>query len=484
MRFPFAGTDGPEKKRNEGVSPFGFVPELSDDVEARSFLSHDQMLGNRVHLYAFARFLVVIGMMMGAVFATRVVGVRDLNVAGVIILSVLLTFYNCIVFILIWRHSRADLKEGPDTFWIKMVHATIMLDFLFLTGALWFVGGAKSPFQAFYLFNVILACVLLSRKAAYSHAAFAYCLLAGLIVGQWQGIIPAHYPEGAVMGGSGDQIDARFVLTVLTVHALLFALVCILLTGIMRLQHEGEQKLCEAYVKLGKLSKMRSEFLRIALHNLKSPVSAVTMLLRCMEFESQEGLTQQQKHLIERARIRLDGLKDFMRDLQNLSTLDSGEIQAHFEDVDIVEMIASITEENADLASANAHSLSFEPGEDVPLIRGIDRLLREAIVNLVTNAIKYTPQGGEITVRANSDGALVRIEVQDNGIGISQEDLMKLFDEFVRIERTDTPLGEVEGTGLGLSIVRRIIESHGGTVDVKSEVDVGSKFTITLPAAS
>ena len=127
------------------------------------------------------------------------------------------------------------------------------------------------------------------------------------------------------------------------------------------------------------------------------------------------------------------------------------------------------------------HELLVNVPPGLPPVYGVEWLLHEAIVNFITNAIKYTPDGGKIILRAIDMNDFVRIEVEDNGIGISPEDTKRLFNDFIRIKQKDTPVSNVEGSGLGLAIVKRVIEAHGGTVNVSSRQYKGSTFIIKLP---
>ncbi|MBE9507907.1 MAG: HAMP domain-containing histidine kinase, partial [Chloroflexi bacterium] len=130
-------------------------------------------------------------------------------------------------------------------------------------------------------------------------------------------------------------------------------------------------------------------------------------------------------------------------------------------------------------ATANGLTLRLEPAEGVPLVAGDAALLRQAITNLVDNAIKYTPSGGIVTVGLSVRDEQVMVSVTDTGIGIAPDDQVRLFEKFYRIRRRDT-MG-IPGTGLGLAIVKSIIERHSGKVWVDSELDKGSTFYISLP---
>jgi signal transduction histidine kinase len=146
--------------------------------------------------------------------------------------------------------------------------------------------------------------------------------------------------------------------------------------------------------------------------------------------------------------------------------------------VDLRAIVQEVVEEYADLAQQRRQSLTAELPDSLPPVRGIARLLREALVNYVTNAIKYSGDGRTIVVRVRAQDASLRVEVQDDGPGIPPERQTHLFEEFVRISRGK---GAEAGTGLGLSIVRRIAEAHAGQVGVESTPGQGSCFFLTLP---
>jgi signal transduction histidine kinase len=446
---------------------------------AQSFLLHQHLLGQRLYLYSLARFLVAASIVVGALFAKHVVGIDELPAAGLLKLAGLLALYNLGVFYVV-RSRRRDAPSPAAAHFLRAVlHVSIAADFLFLTVALWLVGGAKSPFQVFYIFNVILACVLLSRRSAYAHALFAYSLLATLVLGQQHGWIPRVFPAGAVSGG--QDLDDRYVVTILAVQGMLFALTTVLLTGLTKLLRQGERRLRRSNAELEQLWNMQRDFSHIAMHNIKAPVHAVVSLLGNLKAGLCGELTEQQAHWVGRCETRLSGLTVFLRDLQKLSSLEPDAIQDQTEPVDVAALLHSLVEENLVLAEQRRHTLTVDVPDGLPPVRAISRLLREAVANFVTNAIKYTPEGGKIVVRAAARRKSVRIEVEDNGIGISQKDQKKLFSEFVRILRPDSATGEVEGSGLGLSIARRIAEVHGGRVELRSALDIGSTFAIEIP---
>jgi signal transduction histidine kinase len=174
----------------------------------------------------------------------------------------------------------------------------------------------------------------------------------------------------------------------------------------------------------------------------------------------------------------------FLKDLQILAFLESDEIESTTETVEMAALLKIAVDENIDGAQLRQQQLRLEIEGALPPFKGIPTLLKEAAANLITNAIKYTPYGGVITVRAHAhpDEGALKVSVEDNGVGISPVDQGLLFHDFGRPgPNRHISTNVMKSTGLGLSIVRRIAELHHGNIAVESELDKGSKFTITLP---
>ncbi len=448
---------------------------------AHVLLLHDRMLGERLYIYSLARFTVVAGMVVGTLFARHAVGVEGLNVGGLLGVAAILFLYNCLVFNRVRLSRSADLLDGTSHALEGILHVTIVIDFLFLTVALWLVGGAQSPFQAFYLFNVIIASVLLSRAAAFVHASVGYVFLAGLVVGEWSGALPVNRPVGAVSGAEG--LDGRYAITLLAVYGMLFILSALTLTSLMELVRAGERTIRKTNEQLQYLSDLRRDFLHVALHDLKAPVGAVSMQLSALESQAPGALTDQQRQIIDRCQARLREQGAFLHDLEILASLDTKDLAAEMRPLDLGDMIRATAEELHDAIAARGHTVTFEVAPNLGPVRGIPRLIREVIANLLTNAAKYTPPGGRIEVHAANTPGGVQIQVRDNGIGITVEDQRRLFREFSRIRTQREDVDQSSSSGLGLSIVRRIVAIHGGQVTVTSTPAEGSTFSVDLPAA-
>ncbi len=442
-----------------------------------SFLISPRFLRARLLVYAFARFAVVAAIIAGAWFAAYVVGIEELPILGLHVLAACLFLFNLGVFsLLYWGLLGVDVSH-----WRLMLimHVTINLDFVFLTAALWLVGGAASPFASFYILHIILAAMLLPREAVFYHALFGYLLFAGLVLSQLFELAPVFMPAGAIV--SDVPISGRYALTVLTVQAILFTVTTLLVSEIATALKKGERALSALNEELVHLSEMRRDFLHIVVHNLKAPAAAATMLLEVVETLWQHDTPENVRTAVARARIRTQDLSNLVHDIQNLAVLESGALRNEEQSVNLNDIARDLAQAYEEPAAQKGQRMEVTLEPSLPDIHAVPRLIREAAVNYVTNAMKYTPEGGRITLRTRSENDEVIFEVLDTGVGIAPEYLSRLFGEFVRAPSYVSGQRPT-GVGLGLSIVKRIVEYYNGRVYVNSEVDKGSVFGFALPA--
>lgn len=456
------------------------APDAAAPTADLAIPDHRRLIGHSFFIYTRVRTAVVITIVVAALFARYLLRMYGLDTQGLVVLAAWIALYNGAAWLFFRRFRDPDRPFDVYRRLLAITGAAVILDFLSLTAAVWFVGGARSPFAAFYLLHIMVSCILLSRKAALSLTAAAYTLLIGLVVVEWTGLAVPHRPIGAVPG-DGPLTD-MYALTLIVVYGMLFILSAILLLGLNRDLRRVERRILLANAELSRLSQLRKDFLHIAAHNLRAPVGAAVMLLQNMRAGLAGETTDKQRDWLDRSLRRLDDLSDFMTNLQTLSALETDIIKTHFMKVDLEEVVRKVVDDYRDVAEAHRHAVEFDVPGPVPFVLGHDRLLREAVINYVTNAIKYTPEGGVITVRVFGLGAMVRVEVRDSGPGIPLEQQARLFQEFVRLADGTGGGAKVKGSGLGLSIVKRIVLAHGGLVGVDSQPGRGSCFYLEIPA--
>ncbi len=456
-------------------------PRISNPGTAE-ILTHRQFLGPRLYLHTWLRLLVALLILGGAAVAHLIIGIEGLPLGALTAVGAAVAGYNAVAWLLAREHRQRERTARTHRRLTLIMEGSIVLDFLALTIAIWLVGGARSPFLIFYLPHVIVSYLNLTRRAAFGFTLLAYGLLVTLVGAEWLGLAPPYLPAGAVEGTG--PLDGRFAMTVVVVYGLLFGFLAFLLTSLTAVLRRGERRIRLANAELMRLSEMRKDFLQTALHNLKSPLGAVTMFLSNLKEGLAGPVAEKQVEWLDRSLHRIEGLSEFLENMQTLASVSAGMIEAEAKEVDVAAILKELVEENQDLAQARGHSLSIKLPRALPPVIGFARLLREAVVNYVTNAIKYTPDGGTIEVRATHHQGIIRIEVEDNGPGISEEDTESLFQEFVRLAREGLPASKENGSGLGLSIVKRIVEAQGGEVGVDAELGKGCTFYMELPVAT
>ncbi|MFQ6050724.1 MAG: MEDS domain-containing protein [Candidatus Hydrothermarchaeota archaeon] len=240
---------------------------------------------------------------------------------------------------------------------------------------------------------------------------------------------------------------------------------------------ESYEKLQVAYDELKELDRIKSDFINIASHELRSPLSAIMGYLTLMETKTE--LDEKQKHYLDIIFRNASLLNELIYKILELSLIESGKIELFKRKSSILKITKEIIEDLEIKAKEKEQEITLEFSEKVPMIK-IDReRIKEVLTNLISNAIKFTPEGGKIKVNIENRKEDVLVSVSDNGPGISEEDQKRIFDRFYKVESSLTR--SVEGTGLGLSIAKGLVELHGGKIWVESELGKGSTFYFTIP---
>jgi signal transduction histidine kinase len=230
---------------------------------------------------------------------------------------------------------------------------------------------------------------------------------------------------------------------------------------------------------LKELDKMKSDFVATVSHDLRSPLSIINGYALLLPEAGKLNETQQEF---------VEGIRHSVARMITLITnlLDLGKIEARVEmemkPCQLVAIINEVVKSLREQARTKEIALQLDLSAKLPLVLGNQVRLDQVVSNLVSNAIKFTPEGGVVTVSAREEKGEVVVEVRDTGIGIAPEDQIHLFEKFYRVSSKET--SEIEGTGLGLAIVKSIIEGHGGRVWVESESGQGSTFGFALPISS
>jgi signal transduction histidine kinase len=295
---------------------------------------HGQLICRSFYVYTRVRTAVVLAVVIAAVFGRHVLGMTAIDVRRLTILAAFIAVYNVVAWFFFRRYRDPDAPAESLAVLLFLTYAAVVLDFIALTIAIWFVGGARSPFTSFYVLHAMVSCTLLPRRAALALTALAYALLVGLVAVEWTGLATPTIPVGAVSGDG--TLDARYAFTILVVNGSLFATSAFLLLEITRSLQHLEQRMRLANGELARLSQQRKDFLNIAAHNLTAPLGAVTMLLDNMRGGLAGETTEKQRDWLDRSLKRLADLSEFMKGIQTLASLESDLIKTQFSRVDLV----------------------------------------------------------------------------------------------------------------------------------------------------
>ena len=235
---------------------------------------------------------------------------------------------------------------------------------------------------------------------------------------------------------------------------------------------ERTAELATANARLTELDQLKSKFVSDVSHELRTPITALSLNVDLLE----HGKPEKREKYMQAIRQQVQREAQLIEDILNLSRLELGADKVQFAPVALNSLIAQIVAVHQPAVDAKNVTLTFTPNSDLPVVRGEENQLAQVITNLIGNAVNYTLTGG-ITVSAVPTEDHVVIEVRDTGLGIAPEDVPHLFERFYRGGRTRN----IRGTGLGLAIAQEIVDLHGGTIDVDSQVGVGTTVTVTLP---
>lgn len=244
----------------------------------------------------------------------------------------------------------------------------------------------------------------------------------------------------------------------------------------------SNRELAEANAKLRELAELKEEFLAVTTHDLRSPLTVISGVISFFSSGRLGELTPEQKNMVAMMERNTQNLIELVNDLLESAKIESGTIQLELADVDLPALITEVCETLEPVAVEKELALEARPMKGLPPVRADRTKLRRALVNLVSNALKFTPKGGRVEISLAREAEFIRVSVSDTGVGISAADLPHLFDKYEQARSRATQ--SEKGTGLGLYITRQLVELHGGEIHVESEIGKGSTFSFTVPVES
>lgn len=447
-----------------------------------SILPVEQTLIERVRWLIRLRWVAAAGVAVTVVFAYGVLRLPleplplSLTVVGILLYNLIFHFHQRRSALI--EPAQARLRGIYQSF-----HAQIALDWIALTVLLHYAGGIENPFLMYFIFHAILAGILLSRRSSYAQAALAILLISLMTLSEATGILP-HSTLGRSFG-FGLHDDPLYIGVLLFVFATTIFLAVYLTTEITTVLRTREREsarldesLREANEALLEKDRARSEYILRVSHDLQSPLAATHSMLSLVIETMSESMPEKGREFLQRSLRRVEGLLRLARGLFDLSRIRASRTLA-IEPIPLKQIVEAAAQDMLMRPGKGGCELTIDIPSSLPFVAGDKDHLEMAFIHLLTNAAQYSLPGVRISVRAHTAGEWMEVTVQDTGIGIPYDEIPRIYEEFYRGSMAKEM--EPSGWGLGLTLVRHIIDRHGGTIRVESEVGKGSRFTLTLP---
>ncbi len=431
---------------------------------------------DRLRWFIRLRWVAAAGVMATVLAARYVFDFDKLAMSSLLILVGVIAALNLIYVGVLTKVFPAGEQMGEKDLRRAYIFAQIqiLLDLVLLTLLLHYSGGLENPFSFFYIFHVIISSILLPRGVAYAYALITVVLYSGLILFEQMGWIPLYPIIEPVQAGN------KYLLGVIFAFGATVFIAAYVTTSIRLQLKQKEEEAERAREELSRLEEKKSAFMRMVSHELRSPIAAIQSSLGVLVNLEDGCMDESTRRSVQRAADRAHGLYRLTRDLlefSRLTTLSPGE--RSFAETDLNKVVKNI--EALYNSQAQDKNLEFrvELPEGAVVTFSDPQSMEQLVDNLVSNAIRYTPEGGKVDLKLGTNGRSASITVSDTGIGIPARDVEKIGEEFYRSENAKK--FAPAGTGIGVRIIKEIVKQHGGRLEIKSEEGKGSTFKVELP---
>ena len=239
------------------------------------------------------------------------------------------------------------------------------------------------------------------------------------------------------------------------------------------------QELAQANEALVRLNKMKSDFVSAVSHELRTPLTSIKGYTALVKAGKLGPVTREQSERLEKINRNTDYLSNLISDLLDIARIEAGRIGMVIRPTDLGRVIDNVLDLLAPQTKEKELRMQVRLAKELPSVPADENHLQRVFINLLSNAIRFTPQKGTLSIRVSPTDSALLVEVADSGIGMPAADVAQLFTEFFRADNVINR--ERKGTGLGLVLVKRIVEAHGGKIAVESEIGKGTTFRFTLP---
>ena len=421
------------------------------------------------------RWIIVVGICITSIFARLVLKI-SLPLTPILFITFCILIFNVVC---IYFQKNVKSYEG-------FANLQISVDWIALVFLVHYTGGTESPVIFYFIFHVIIAAILLSKKDCYLQTGFAALLIISLSILEYFSII--HHVHIQELFPNPVYDNGIYLLSIIFFSITSLYISAYLATSVNSRLRKRENEIltlkndiADAYNKLEAIDREKSEFTYKVTHELRSPLSAIQSLLKSIEEGYAGDISQKAMDLITRSEKRTSFLLTLVNDLLDLV---SGKIgkpkEGDTKSIDINVAVKNTLHLMQEKTKAKNLKIIIKATPEPSYLKIVPDDLDIILTNLIDNSVKYTEQGGTISINSIITNKEIKLEMADTGIGIIKEDLNKIFNEFYRSKNAKAV--ELRGTGLGLSIVKNLIKQYRGSIDVMSEIGKGTTVTISFPA--
>lgn len=373
--------------------------------------------------------------------------------------------------------SVAALALVRDRWVIQLQAVSLVSDTLLLTAAVYFTGGPYSPLVATYIILISVLSLLSNLGITVLMAGFTVLCFSTMVVLIATGVIP----PTPVPGTPGTVPTVGYTLTAILFSIMVVGVPAAFSAATLRMLRAKEADLEKRTAQLITAATQRSQFVASMTHELRTPIHGVQGLADVIAAGVYGPVTDKQKDACSAIKRSAQSLLALVDDVLQLTRAEAGKIDARPGNVNVGELVERVSESVSHMVGTKKLTLETDVERGIGRLHSDERWLAHILVNLIANAVKFTPEGGRVTVRAREAGADIVFEVEDTGIGIAPEEREAIFEPFRQGQRGDEK--GYGGVGLGLALVAKLTELLGARVELESEVNKGSTFRVLVPIA-
>ena len=383
--------------------------------------------------------------------------------------------YITLVSVKLLTNSLAWLALSRDRWVLPTQALNTIADVVLLTAAMYFTGGPYSPLLPTYVIIITVLSLLSNLAVTVMMASLIILSFSAMLTLIATGVLP----PTPVPGSPGNVPTVGYTITAIIYCAIVVGVPAFFAAATLRLLRKKESDLERRTSQLIEAATQRSQFVASMTHELRTPIHGVQGLSDVIAAGVYGPVTDKQKEACASIKRSAQSLLQLVDDVLQLTRAEAGKIDAHAGKVNIAELVERVTASVSWMVGTKKLNLEVALEPDLPSVQSDERWLAHVLVNLIANAVKFTPEGGRVTVRARAVENGVELAVEDTGIGIRPEDREKIFEPFRQGQGGDDK--GFGGVGLGLALVSQLSDLLALELSLDSIVNKGSTFKVTVP---